>query len=178
MNRKASLSLSITAIVVIVIAFVVLGLGLSLTRQIFKGAEQKLPQALALTELEAEPTASNPITLQQQVEIGRGKLKTMSIGYYNRNQNTATGATFRINECLDGSGASVPADKLPGIASGKQDVGPSSALAYSIIAEENGLQAGTYICTMVVCKCTTEECNQECQQNIYETKQFFLQVIA
>ncbi len=172
MNKKASLSLSISAIVVIVIAFVVLGLGLSLTRQIFKGAEQKLPQALALTELEAEPTASNPITLQQQVEIGRNKPKTMSIGYYNRNPNTAVGAIFRINECLDGQGAPVPADKVPSIASTKQDVGPSSASAYSVIVNEKGLQAGTYICSMVVCN------EGSCQQNTYERKQFFLQVIA
>ncbi len=174
MNRKASLSLSITAIVVIVIAFVVLGLGLSLTRQIFKGAEQKLPQALALTELEAEPTASNPITLQQQVEIGRNKEKTMSIGYYNRNPNTATGATFHINECLNRKGVPVPTDKIPSIASGKQDVGPSASIAYSIIATENGLEAGTYICTMVVCNKEGESC----QQPVYETKQFFMQVIA
>src|SRR3990167_5324776 len=104
MKKKGSLELSITAIVVIVIAFVVLGLGLSLTRTIFKGAEQKLPEAFAVTQLEAEPTSENPITVQQTVEIDRGKQKTLNIGFYNSKNGKVDNAQFNINNCIDSEG--------------------------------------------------------------------------
>ncbi len=171
--KKGDLSLSITAIVVIVIAFVVLGLGLSLTRTIFKGAEQKLPEAFAVTQLEAEPTSENPITVQQTVEIDRGKSKTMKIGFYNARINTATKAKLTIKECLDSQGTEVSTTNLPQIASPAEDVGPSDALGYSIIMNEKDLPAGTYVCTMIVCDaaaCSTTE--------PYASKQFFLQVVA
>ena len=180
-NRKGSLSLSITAIVVIVIAFVVLGLGLSLTRTIFKGAEQKLPEAFAVTQLEAEPTSENPITVQDSVEIDRQSSKTMSIGFYNKGEGTATGAKFVVSSCLDTNDAAVPADKLPKVASPAENVGPSSAIGYSIILNENGLSAGTYICTIGV-KCSGATCPEWASdvggEKFYETKSFFLKVIA
>jgi hypothetical protein len=173
MNKRASLSLSITAIVVIVIAFVVLGLGLTLTRTIFAGAESKIPEAIALTQLEAEPTSENSITLPQTVDIDRNSPKPMQIGFYNRHEFTAIGAGFQMKECLTTNGELV-SDNLPTVASTTDDVRPSDSQAYSIILNENGLPAGDYICTMaVVCKgteCTTTD--------DYETKQFFLKVIA
>ena len=175
MNRKASLSLSISAIVVIVIAFVVLGLGLSLTRTIFKGAEQKLPEAFAVTSLEKEPTADNPITISETVEIDRGKSKTMQIGFYNKKQGTATNAKFTITGCLDGkTGVAVIEGNLPKISSTSQDVPASSAAGYSIILNENSLTAETYICTIAVCNnglCDTLD-------NTYQQDQFFLRVGA
>lgn len=172
MNKRGDLSLSITAIVVIVIAFVVLGLGLSLTRTIFKGAQEKLPEAFAVTQLEAEPTSENPITITQTVEIARNKQKTMKIGYYNRNQNTATNAKFTITKCSDSLDQEVASDKLPRIASPAENVGPSSSVGYSLIFTEQGLTAGTYICTIAVCDAGA------CSTSSYEKKQFFLQVTA
>ncbi|MBI2665485.1 hypothetical protein HYX12_02600 [Candidatus Woesearchaeota archaeon] len=169
MNKKGDLSLSITAIVVIVIAFVVLGLGLTLTRTIFKGAQEKLPEAFAVTQLEAEPTSENPITLQQTIEIGREQEKTMTIGFYNKGENTATKATFTITSCVRGG---VEVETLPTVDSISQDVSPSSAKGYSVILKENGLTAGQYICTMAVCSDST------CSQTPYDTKQFFLKVVA
>ncbi len=181
MNRKADLSLSISAIVVIVIAFVVLGLGLSLTRTIFKGAEQKLPEAFAVTQLEAQPTSNNPITISQTVEIDRQKSKTMQIGFYNKGEGTAVAATFGIVSCLQKGSVVVENSKVPSITSPSESVGPSSSLGYSIIVSENGLAADTYICTIGV-KCGAAECpawaNEIYGEKYYETKQFFLRVIA
>ena len=181
--KRASLSLSISAIVVIVIAFVVLGLGLSLTRTIFKGAEEKLPEAFAVTRLEAEPTASNPITIPETVEIGRGKSRTTSIGFYNKGSGTAFGATFDIVTCLDKTKQVV--DKIPTVASTSVDVGASSSAGYSIIITEKQLPADTYICTIGV-KCDTTATIETCGdwardiggEKYYETKQFFLRVVA
>lgn len=175
MNKKGDLSLSITAIVVIVIAFVVLGLGLSLTRTIFKGAEQKLPEAFAVTQLEAEPTSQNPITIQDTVEIDRNKQKTLKIGYYNRQAKTAENAQFTLINCLNNAGQD--ATPLPSVASPVETVSASDAKGFSLIIKENKLEAGTYICTIGVCKNTGV--NTDCTgDNLYESKQFFLQVIA
>ena len=180
-SKKGSLSLSITAIVVMVIAFVVLGLGLSLTRTIFKGAEEKLPEAFAITKLEAQPTASNPITITGTISIGRKKSKTMDIGFYNKGSGTAFGAKFNLVECLETGGSKV-AKNLPFIASGSAKVGASEAKGYSIIINENGLAAGTYICTLGV-KCdsadaTTQGGSCPTSTTYYEQKQFFLKVTA
>src|SRR3989344_735603 len=156
MNRKADLSLSITAIVVIVIAFVVLGLGLSLTKLIFKGATDKLPEAFAVTQLDAEPTSENPITIPQTVDIDRAKSKTMNIGIYNKNSAAAYGK-FSILSCL----AKDPAIQaqvdglIPAIASITQKVGASESAGYSLVVTEKGLPADTYICTIgVICDAT------------------------
>ena len=180
-SKKGSLSLSITAIVVMVIAFVVLGLGLSLTRTIFKGAEEKLPEAFAVTKLEAQPTASNPITITGTVSIGRKKSKTMDVGFYNKGSGTATGATFTMVECLQKGGTKV-SKNLPTFASISANVGASEAKGYSLILNENGLAADTYICTIGV-KCGATDCSKTEAVSIgssyfYETKQFFLKVTA
>ena len=177
LTKRGSLDLSITAIVVIVIAFVVLGLGLSLTKTIFKGAQDKLPEAFAVTQLESEPTSENPITIAQTVEISRTDAKTMSIGFYNRGENTAVGATFLIQSCLKKDQTAVEADELPSIASISQNVPPSSAQGYSIILTENGLTAGTYICTITVA-CVSGSSGCDASAPPYEQKQFFLKVIA
>jgi hypothetical protein len=173
MNKKGSLALSITAIVTIVIAFVVLGLGLTLTKTIFKGAQDKLPEAFAVTQLEAEPTSENPITISQTVDIGRGESKTMTIGYYNRRATTATDATFTVSSCLDPNTGDETPNK-PTVASISQSIGPSDSAGFSIIMTEQELTAGQYICTIAVCS------NKEClgADDPYESKQFFLQVIA
>ena len=174
MNKKASLSLSITAIVVIVIAFVVLGLGLSLTRTIFKGAESKLPEAFAVTALEAEPTSQNPITISQTVEIGRNDKKTMSIGFYNTDNNIATDATFVVTGCLSSSNDDPTAQppESPSIASISQNVAANTAAGFSVILTEKGSAPGTYICTLAVCQ------TQDCAVKQYVAEQFFLEVTS
>ncbi|MBI2151675.1 hypothetical protein HYU21_03060 [Candidatus Woesearchaeota archaeon] len=181
-NKKGDLSLSITAIVIIVIAFVVLGLSLTLTRAIFKGAGQKLPQALALTELESKPTNENTITIPQEVEIRRGEEdKTMSIGYYNKNEFVAKGAKFYISECSKGTEKyDQNSPQLPTVVSIPQNVEPSGSVGYNVIITEKELFAGKYICKIEVrCEPTAIPSGESCPVNIiYDEKQFFLNVIA
>tara|TARA_Y100000294_G_scaffold173302_1_gene189244 strand:+ start:347 stop:973 length:627 start_codon:yes stop_codon:yes gene_type:complete len=102
-KKRASLALSVNAIVVIVIAFVVLGLGLTLTRTIFTGAQDKIPQALDLTALEAQPSTGNPITLSGTVTIDAGDSTAFNVGFYSIN-GKATDAIFAFENCMDEDG--------------------------------------------------------------------------
>ena len=174
MNKKASLSLSITAIVVIVIAFVVLGLGLGLTQKIFQQGESELIKAFDITELKAEPTSSNPITVPGTVSIDAGKQKTMDIGFYNVGPDTATDAKFKVRSCVS-RGEPMDPDDIPDIDSIPTTVSASTGKGFSVILYEQGLKAGeTYICTMAVCR--NDDCEGE--DNLYEDAQFFLKVVA
>lgn len=176
MTKKGSLELSITAIVVIVIAFVVLGLGLTLTRTIFKGAEEQLPKAIALTELEAEPTPTNPITISDRIELSRGKTKELKIGYYNTDADSHENVYLTITGCI--ASAAVAQDKinpdtLPTLTSEPQTVNPSDAAAYNVILTENDLLGGfTYICTIAAVS------GEGPNRDVHQTKQFFLYVTA
>jgi len=171
MNKRASLSLSITAIVVIVIAFVVLGLGLGLTQKIFTQGESELIKAFDITELKAEPTSSNPITVPGTINIDHKKSKTINIGFYNKGQSTAIASKFVITECLQENEFKTP---LPFIDSMNTDVSASEGKGFSVIFYEKGLPAGTYICTLSVCK----EGLCDVDGNIFDQKQFFLKVVA
>ncbi len=168
--KKGSLQLSITAIVVIVIAFVVLGLGLGLTRTIFDKGEKELIKAFDITELEDQPTSSKPITVSEKINIDRKKQLEEKIGYYNKGSVEAKDALFKMKICIDQDGSDVSADELPTIVNAPQDVGPSDSKGYNVIIKENGLGAGSYVCTLGVAKKGTDE--------YYETKQVFLQVNA
>ena len=179
-SRKADISLSINAIVIIVIAFVVLGLALTLTRTIFSGALAKVPEALELTQLEAQPSADNPIPIPSTVEIKKGAKKTVRLGFYNRKADTAYRAKFVFKgQCLNENGNLVgTAVTNPSIASPVQDVPSSEAAAYALILTTS-LEADTYICTIAVscaegipaCTCGAASCD-------YETQQFFLRVTS
>jgi hypothetical protein len=174
MNKKASLSLSITAIVVIVIAFVVLGLGLSLTKLIFEGAEEKLPGAFDLTQLEKEPKPDNPITISDRVQIGRGQTEELKIGYYNTNADPHSEVVLVIKGCTassDEATATISAATIPKLTSIPQRVGASQAVAYKAILTERELLGGhNYICTIAA--------ESPGETTPWETKQFFLYVTA
>ncbi|MBW2979672.1 hypothetical protein KY307_03425 [Candidatus Woesearchaeota archaeon] len=170
--RKGALSLSVTAIVIIVIAFVVLGLGLTLTKTIFKGAMKKIPEAIALTELEAEPTAEKPIVFPDTIDIKRNKMETLKVGVYNRRTATLTNATLNITECIDSNGNQV--SDIPTLTAIAQEISPGEAKAYKAIIKENGLKPGRYICKLVVNAVLGE--GTEAQE--IESKQFFLQVTS
>jgi len=170
--RKGALSLSVTAIVIIVIAFVVLGLGLTLTKTIFKGAMKKIPEAIALTELEAEPTAERPIVFPDTIDIKRNKMETLKVGVYNRRTATLKNAILNITECIDSNGN--PVSAIPTLTAIAQEIDPGEAKAYKAIIQENGLPPGRYICKLVVNAILGGETGA---QEI-ESKQFFLQVTS
>ena len=177
MKKKGYLALSVNAIVVIVIAFVVLGLALTFTRSIFKAGMGKLPEAISLTALEAEPSADNPITIADRIEIKRDSQVELKIGYYNSNPNPSTDAKLGIYDCLNPDGDSVySTGKLPTITSTSQTVEPSSASAYKVILSENEMIGGiSYICTIIAY--TGDDIPTDLDdEDIYESKQFFLYV--
>ncbi len=165
-NKKASLSLSIEAIVIFVIAFVVLSLSLTLTRIIYKAAQSKIPGAVALTELESEPTAQNPITIPDTIEIKVNSKKTLNVGYYNKYPSTNSGVILDIAICIDSDKTDV-GDKKPTVASIAQDVIASTSKGYKVVLTENGLTSGTYICRITA---TGDQ--------LPENKDFFLEVTS
>lgn len=171
LNKKGSLALSINAIVVVVIAFVVLGLALTLTRTIFKEAGAKIPEAIAVTALEAEPTGENPITVPETIEIKRSKTKSLSIGYYNGDPDTHIATTLDVLDCVSSDPTvTVETDTMPTITAISQDVGPSESKGYKVILTENGLFGGKlYVCTIAAIA-------SDCTDTICEEKQFFLYV--
>ncbi len=173
--RKGALSLSVTAIVIIVIAFVVLGLGLTLTKTIFKGAMKKIPEAIALTELEAEPTAERPIVFPDSIDIKQKKIETLKVGVYNRYADTKYEAFLNITNCITEEGNKVT-ENLPTITAISQDIPPGEARAYKAILKENGLRLGRYICEIAVYSTVTEDTTETIKK--FESKQFFLQVTS
>ena len=109
----------------------------------------------------------------------------MKIGFYNKGAYTASDATFTIFNCLDKNGGSLPASTtFPSVASISQNVGGSSAAAYSVILSAGDADAATYICTIGVkcgstspttCLDATIPCGTD---KCYETKQFFLKLTS
>lgn len=195
-SKKASISLSINAIVVIVIAFVVLGLALTLTRTIFSGALEKIPEALDLTQLEAQPSADNPISFPNTITIKSGGSKTFSLGYYNRWPVTADNAKISIVNCVWEGMASTDDPIATSVLSPQQRVAPSSGKGYKVIltTKEFGTSTNiapkTYICRAIAYPSSSENEVHDASQGddvclpgrdgckIFEDKQLFLVITA
>lgn len=189
-GKKGDLALSVNAIVIVVISFVVLGLALTLTRSIFKFAGEKAESVIPLTELEAQPTAENPISIPDTISIPKGGSLSQSVGYYNTRPDTAEQARFSIYDCLytdaNGQEKSIREDDdstiLPKVISPAQDIPASQKGAYKVIINERGLAGGgTYICTLTVHKDRQEPTDENSLKDksvVYETKQIFLKVVA
>ncbi len=149
--KKGDLALSVNAIVIVVISFVVLGLALTLTRNIFKIGTERVGAVIPLTELEAQPTPENTITISDTTSITKGGTLTLSVGYYNKNNDAAEEATFSIVQCQDERGLIVEIDNQPKIRSPAQKVPQSDKRGFKIILVDSGrLQTGFYICTAAV----------------------------
>ncbi len=194
MNKKGDLALSVNAIVIVVISFVVLGLALTLTRNIFKFAGERAESVIPLTELEAKPTAENPIAIPETISIKKDSKLAQSVGFYNANSFTAKNARFDIFDCLytdpqtkqEVSVRNRNDQLLPTVISPAQTVDPSISVGYIIIINENGLQGGiTYICKLVVHNLRTPirsasdlEPNNKKEDGYHETKEIFINIIA
>ena|SRR3989338_7407402 len=151
MNKKAALELSVNAIIIFVLAFAMLGVGLTVTNMLSKKVEEGVG-IIDVTELVIdEPSSQDPITLPNKIDLPRGKQTELQVGYYNTNAGTATSATMGIAKCLDSENVLVPAENLPTVVSSAEDVPASDSSGYKIVIRENDiLNAGTYVCTMVV----------------------------
>lgn len=150
LNKKGDLSLSVNAIVVMVIAFVVLGLILTFTRTIFKFGQTKATEIFDVTSLDTKPTSDTPITISQKISMSKNAQKELKVGYYNRNDGSATAARFAFAGCLNEDGDEVCKANLPSIISGATTVKPSESTGYNLIIKDNGLPKGLYVCDLIV----------------------------
>jgi len=153
MNKKGSLELSIQAIVIIVIAFVVLGLILNFVRGgIGKGGDD-FDDIIDANKLVNPPTAANPLTFSD-VSIKRNEVKSLEVGYYNRDSDAHKDVKLRISTCIaskDVEKNSIKTDgsTLPTINSISHDIEPSTSVGFKVLFKENGLLGGsTYICKL------------------------------
>ena len=187
--KKGDLALSVNAIVIVVISFVVLGLALTLTRNIFKIGTETVGAVIPLTELEAQPTAENTITISDTTSITKGGTLTLSVGYYNKNNEPAEDATFSIVQCQDERGDTVDGADQPKIQSPSQKVPQSDKRGFKIILVDSGkLQTGVYICTAAVHHKSLRGDTSgildklpnagTAGNKVYDSKQFFYKVTA
>ncbi|MBW2982491.1 hypothetical protein KY343_06435 [Candidatus Woesearchaeota archaeon] len=168
-DKKAALALSVQAIVILVIAFVVLGLALTLTRFIFKTAQEKAGGAIDIIELESKPTSDNPITVPARVTISRKDSVPLDIGVYNTAEGNYDNATLAIKQCTSAS-TGLPVNETPSLVTIAQTVGQSDSKAFRAYLTENGLATGNYICILKV---------YNLQSSLeYDTKQFYMIVTS
>ncbi|MBN2458494.1 hypothetical protein JXB31_05175 [Candidatus Woesearchaeota archaeon] len=177
--KKASLSLSVNAIVVFVLAFAMLGVGLFFTnmlREKISGAGDIMDPE----DLQVKPTSDRPLTIPTQVDVKKNKDKTISIGYFNRNNEGAIDAKIGILDCLDTDGLSTDPN-TPEIVSTAQDVSASELAVYNVIIKGTNLDTGTYVCTIAayygsdnINDPTNLDRNDKGQ--VYESQEFFLNV--
>ena len=173
-NKKATLAISIGAIVIIVIAFVVLGLGLVLTKTIFGGAKEKIPEIFAITKLGQEPTAETPLTVPDAIDIKRNSEKELEIGYYNKEVDTHENVEITIDRCQAvTAGISISNETQPSMTSLKQNVDFGTGVGYKVVMTENGLTPGRYVC-LIIAKGPNPTDATVIEE--WETKQIFLRV--
>src|SRR3989344_1597758 len=123
-----------------------------------------------------QATWENSITIPQEVDISRNGNKALNIGYYNKNQFIAYGATLIIYHCSNPKNK-VDSKLLPDITSEIKDVAVDENTNYKITIVEKGLQLGSYICTMrVVCNQDSVPIGVVCPSEAYDYRQFFLRI--
>lgn len=160
MNKKAALSLSVNAIIVFVLAFAMLGVGLTVT-QLFSGKIQESIETLDVSQLTIEqPSSSKPITLPNNVMLTRKGEEKIQFGFYNTNPTTAYAATVGVANCkyideTTGTQIDVSDTEIPVVLSTSEDVPASEASGYLVVIKDHaGLNAGTYVCTLIIYKGT------------------------
>ncbi len=163
MKKKGSLELSINAIVILVLAITLLGLGLTFIRGLFGKATDKLGGFVDATDLDNPPTAENPISIPDTIEITAGSTRELKVGFYNKASSTKQNVEFTLN------GACSPALTALKIVSPTITVKPSNAQGFKIIISvPSGTSADTYVCEIAT-KISTV---------VLATKQVFIKVVA
>jgi len=93
MNKKASLNLSIQAIVILVMAMAVLGLGLGFIRTLIGQGQGQFETAIDNAQLENPASASQPVTVDRNVEVKQGGSAKIRFGFYNNGDTQTTSWT-------------------------------------------------------------------------------------
>lgn len=151
--KRASLNLSVDAIVIFVLAFSMMGVGLFITKLLREKSTPLLEEAFDISLLEKQPTSQDPISIQNELTLKKGKDSTVLIGFYNVGTQSVANVVPLISNCVDEEGALVTKDQLPVFFALPQTVDGSKAVAYKAILKEKkgtNLAARKYICLVEI----------------------------
>ncbi|MBI3031892.1 hypothetical protein HYY69_00305 [Candidatus Woesearchaeota archaeon] len=149
--KRASLNLSVDAIVIFVLAFSMMGVGLFITKLIREKSTPLLEEAFDINLLEKQPTSQDPISIQNELTLKKGKDSTVLIGFYNVHTQSVVNVVPLISSCVDDEGGVVTG--LPVFFALPQTVEGSKAVAYKAILKEKkgtNLAARKYICLVEI----------------------------
>ena len=168
--RKASLNLSINAIVVLILAITMLGLGLGFIRTMFKGATSKLGSAVEGVSLKNPADASNPLTMDEKIDIKQGGENQIEVGIYNKLSDEQTNVAIAIESCRDTGNIEMPS--VPNLAAPPiRSLPTGESAGYKAILSLKGnrdyLVGNTYICSIEASSSETTP---------LESFQFFMEV--
>ena len=179
-DRKAALNLSVEAIIIFVLAFAMLGVGIFVTDQLRNIGTQGIETSEdILASIEESPTADKPIVgiKKAGVSLPANDQLELSIGFYNADKDSATGATVIVDDCKSSSTGITSSYAETGaypviVVASSEDVPPSTETGFLVVMNNNDLESGeTYICKLKVV--------MESDATIeYETLTFFLNVIS
>lgn len=173
--KRASLNLSVDAIVIFVLAFSMMGVGLFITKLLRDKSTPLLDEAFDISLLEKMPTSQEPITVQNELTLKKGKQATVPIGFYNKGISELPNVKPKLIVCVSDAGTEVTTG-LPIIHALPQKVEGSKAVAYKAIlkeAEGVNLPAGKYICNLAMVE--TMATGTDLQ---HESKQIYLNLVS
>jgi len=188
-SKKAALNLSVEAIIIFVLAFAMLGVGLFITDLLREGAGEGIEKVLgSLDDIEEKPTSVKPITgiTKEGFNLPFNRVAKLSLGFYNKGNTPAPGATVLIHYCKSGeTGVPVSGNladptthpiRVYGISA---DVGQSEAVVFELSLQNNddALAGGLYFCKLSVVE-SDEETEVVNAENIYEQKQVAINVVS
>lgn len=183
--KNASLNLSVNAIVVFVLAFAMLGVGLMFTGIIREKVVESTKGIVPKKDFSNPPSASNPLTISDQLTIKRGAKKNINLGFYNKGSGTATDVKLGVRQCLSDDGDEISV--VPSVVSPSSEVPPSDWKAFKIILDlsdsnvKEQYTSGTYVCTFSAYKGGAEpdpEVGSGTAGYIYDEKQIFMKVTS
>ncbi len=176
--KKAALNLSVNAIVVFVLAFAMLGVGIAFVNVIRENILGTGADIIDVGELERPPSADRPLTVPDEINLPMTDGTDEKVGFYNRRDVTAENAVIGITECTGTGGLDdIDPDSLPDVSSLPVDLERGERTGFLIyvgrpnIGGGGEFDIGTYICQMAAL-------NAEDDNEIYETKSFYLRIVA
>ncbi|MGM5482795.1 MAG: hypothetical protein ACQESF_05005 [Nanobdellota archaeon] len=187
MKKVASLNLSVNAIVVFVLAFAMLGVGLMFTGIIREKMVESTKGIVPKDDFKNPPSASDPITISNDVTLKRGAKKNIDLGFYNDGSGTANDVKLGVRECLNDQGDKL--SEVPNVVSPASSVPASDWKAFKIILDmgssdevESTYSAGTYVCTFSAYRSGAspdpEITSVSSSGYIYQEKQIFLTITS
>jgi len=163
--KKGSLELSIQAVVILVMAMALLGLGLGFIRTLIGHGQDQFTTAIDNAQLENPASATQPITVDRNVEVKASGNAKMRIGFFNKEW---TGPT---NGWIPTLGTNCTTDFT--LTSGAQIVSTGEAKGYEALIT---LTPGTTANIGNSSVCTVEF--KDVNSNIVASKQFYITITS